>query len=376
MVTESKAPPRDATWDIARGIGMALVIYGHFLEPLYPARPDLGRTFIDAAFTQWQVIYSFHMMLFFLVSGAVNRSLPKKVWPEVVRGSLRLLALAWVVHLLGMCVIFAFGMAPDAATSVWSAAVAIFNPILQGFYWSVGVLWFLTSLCFVQLLAYFLLRHLPALSIVLVAMLGTAVVVYFDAPNQYLFRTWLPGLSFFALGYLFAQWQLRWPVWLCIPLSAAVVFLAPLNDGCAYTLHNACQKFGDGPFAVRMFGGGYGFLPLFFLNAQLGTLAVVCLSRGLARFRASGILAYMGKNSLDLFIINGFVATFLPPVIAGFHWPPLTALHYLVLGVALVAAHLLVQRLLRRVLAAIDGAALAIASFLTGLLSGRVPAAA
>ena len=31
------APKRDATWDIARGIGMMLVIYGHLLEPMYPA---------------------------------------------------------------------------------------------------------------------------------------------------------------------------------------------------------------------------------------------------------------------------------------------------------------------------------------------------
>ncbi len=353
---------------------MALVIYGHFLEPVYPARPEVGKALIASAFTQWQEIYSFHMMLFFLVSGAVNRNLPKKAWPDVVRGSLRLLALAWVVHLLGMIVIFALGAAPDATTSVWSAAVAVFNPILQGFCWSVGVLWFLTALCFVQLLAYFLLRHIPALAVALGSVVGTALVVYFDAPNQYLFRTWMPGLSFFALGYLFAQWQIRWPVWLCIPLFAAVVFLAPLNNGCAYTLHNACDTFGSGPFGVRMFGGSYGFLPLFFLSSLVGSLGVVCLSRGLARFKASEVLAYMGRSSLDLFIINGFVATFLPAYIAHFDWSWLSAPYYVLIGITLVAAHLLVQRLLRRPLGWLDAAALAIAKFLTGLVNRGAPA--
>ncbi len=78
---------------------MMLVIYGHLLEPMYPAH---GRPIIQMAADQWQVIYSFHMMLFFLVSGAVNRNITKKAWPEILRGSLRLLALAWVVHILGV----------------------------------------------------------------------------------------------------------------------------------------------------------------------------------------------------------------------------------------------------------------------------------
>ena len=39
------APKRDATWDIARGIGMMLVIYGHLLEPMYPAHG--GRALVE-----------------------------------------------------------------------------------------------------------------------------------------------------------------------------------------------------------------------------------------------------------------------------------------------------------------------------------------
>ena len=160
---QAQAPKRDATWDIARGIGMMLVIYGHLLEPMYPAHS--GRPLVDLAADQWQVIYSFHMMLFFLVSGAVNRSLPKKAWPDVLRASLRLLALAWTVHVLG----WAFGLAinPEARSSFGGAAWNLLDPILEGYKWSVGVLWFLTSLCFVQILAYFSLRRFPALAVVI-----------------------------------------------------------------------------------------------------------------------------------------------------------------------------------------------------------------
>jgi fucose 4-O-acetylase-like acetyltransferase len=368
-MADAQRPARDATWDIARGIGMVLVIYGHLLEPIFPARPDLGKAFIGSAFVQWQVIYSFHMMLFFLVSGAVNRNLPKKAWPDVLRGSLRLLALAWVVHILGALFAIAFGYAPDARRSVWDAAVAIFDPILEGSYWSIGVLWFLTSLCFVQLLAYIILRRVQSILVVVVAIAATAASVYL--PNYFLLKTWMPGLSFFVLGYLLAKWQVKLPFWLCIPLFAAAIYLAPLNTGCSFTLDKSCSNVGPGLFGVWMFAGIYGFLPLFFLSSLVGSFAVVSLSVGLAKLSFTEILAYIGRRSLDLFIINGFVAVFLNYYIALIPWPHLTVFHYLGLAIAMVAAHLLALQILGPALAWINAAAVAIANMLVRLLAGK-----
>ncbi len=372
-MTQPQKPARDATWDIARGIGMMLVIYGHLLEPLYPANAAMGRGIMELAAVQWQVMYSFHMMLFYLVSGAVNRNLPKKAWPDVLRGSLRLLALAWVVHILGAFFAMAAGYAPEEAThSVWGAAVYVIEPILEGYCWSVGVLWFLTSLCFVQLLAYLFLRYLPALIVVLIGVAGTVAVVYFDAPNYFLFRTWMPGLAFFAIGYLCSQWNVRWPLWLWIPLLGAVIFLAPLNSGCSFSFSGPCEIFGTRPFGIRMFGGSYGYLPLFFLSSLLGSIMIVSLSAGLAKLRASAIFAYAGRESLNLFIINGFVATFLPPYIQRIPWPHLTAPMYLGLAVGVVAAHLLALQLLKPALSVLDTSTVAIANGLVRLVA-RAP---
>jgi fucose 4-O-acetylase-like acetyltransferase len=366
-------PKRDATWDIARGIGMMLVIYGHLLEPIYPAHN--GRPMVEAAADQWQVIYSFHMMLFFLMSGAVNRSLPNKAWPDVLRGSLRLLALAWVVHVLGVLfpVIVNFlgqfvpihtGIALESPQSIKDFAIALFAPILEGYKWSVGVLWFLTSLCFVQILAYFLLRHVSALTVALAAIFATVASPY--VPHQYLMNTWTPGLAFFALGYQFSQWQVRWPFWAATPLIAALIFIAPLNHGCTFSFEEAC---GIVPFSVRMFMGNYGFLPIFFLSSLVGSLAVVCLSAGLAKLRASSVVAYMGRKSLELFFINGFVATFLFGFFWQLEWPHLTVFHYIGLFIGIVAAHLIALQILAPVLAWINAAGLAIAGFLTRLLT-------
>jgi acyltransferase len=358
---EAQAPKRDATWDIARGIGMVLVIYAHLLEAIYP---DLNwRVRFESAAAQWQVIYSFHMMLFFLISGAVNHNLPKKAWPEVLRSSLRLLALAWVVHVLGA--IFSLIIDPEARSSFGGAVWTIIGPILEGYKWSVGVLWFLTSLCFVQILAYLSLRRFPAPAVVLVTMAATAVTPYL--PEQYLLKTWLPGLAFFALGFLFSKWQVRWPFWAALPLLAATIVLAPLNHGCPFSFTNAC---GTTPFGVRMFAGSYGFLPIFFLSSLAGSLTVVSLSAGLARFDASSLLAYMGRKSLELFIINGFVATFLFGTLEKLPWPELTVFHYIGLFVSIVAAHLLALQILKLPLGWMNEAALAISGILARLLAG------
>src|SRR3974390_1527574 len=151
------------------------------------------------------------MMVFFLISGAVNRNLPKKAWPEVLRASLRLLALAWVVHIIGVLfplvvnligslVPIHTGITLEAPDSIRGVAIAIADPIFEGFKWSAGVLWFLTSLCFVQILAFLSLRRFPALAVLIVAIAATAIIAYLNDifPEQYLLKTWMPGLAFFA----------------------------------------------------------------------------------------------------------------------------------------------------------------------------------
>jgi fucose 4-O-acetylase-like acetyltransferase len=358
---QAKAPKRDATWDIARGIGMILVLYGHVLEPLYPAHN--GRALVVAAADQWQVIYSFHMMLFFLVSGAVNRSLPDKAWPDVLRGSLRLLTLAWTVHVLG----WAFGLAvnADSRSSFGGAIWNLVDPILEGYKWSVGVLWFLTSLCFVQILAYWALRRLPAVGVLVLAMAATAITAYL--PEQYLLKTWAPGLAFFVLGYLTSQWKVNWSPWAALPLMIAIVFIAPLNHGCTFSYSQAC---GSDPFSIRMFMGSYGYLPVFFLSSFVGSAAVICLSAGLAKLPASELLAYMGRKSLELFFINGFWITFLWGFFWDMKWPELSWYHYVGMFVGVIAVHLALLQILGPVLAWINATGLAIANFLARILTG------
>ena len=116
--------------------------------------------------------------------------------------------------------------------------------------------------------------------------------------------------------------------------------------------------------------GSYGFLPVFFLSSLVGSLAVVCLSAGLARFSASSLLAYMGRKSLELFFINGFVATFLFGFFWQMEWPHLTVFGYVGLFIGVVGAHLVALQILSPVLAWINDAGAAIAGLLARILTG------
>ena len=52
--------------DVARFYAMALVFYGHFIERFMLLKNPAG-------FTQYKFIYSFHMVVFFVLAGYVVR---------------------------------------------------------------------------------------------------------------------------------------------------------------------------------------------------------------------------------------------------------------------------------------------------------------
>ncbi|MFQ5417611.1 MAG: acyltransferase family protein [Myxococcota bacterium] len=58
--------------DVARGLGIALVFYGHFMEKLAGAGSDPAQL-------QWKWVYAFHMPLFFFLAGIFWR--PRRAGP-------------------------------------------------------------------------------------------------------------------------------------------------------------------------------------------------------------------------------------------------------------------------------------------------------
>ncbi|WP_395665046.1 acyltransferase family protein [Methylocella sp.] len=341
---EARREERDAAIDVARGIAILLVIYAHGLQVFFGARPD--GAFSDAAFAQWRVIYSFHMPLFFLISGMTAQNLPRKSWRRIFEQALFLVALAYASHVAGVALAAALGRIPADSGAIFRTLV---RPMLIGKDFSLVTTWFLVALAGAQILAAAIVKGPAAPRCAAIALAAALVLADPFLPNPFQIRSFAPGLLFYLAGYTLARVRAAPPAVVAPALLAAVVVLAPLNNACLAEWSCAPLKgfyadFLAGRFGVLMITGDVGFFPLFALTALLGSLLVVIVGRAIASGPlASSLarpLAWSGRNALDLVLVNGVFIVFLQPVLQ--RLPPSDdALAHVGLGAAIVALNLM-----------------------------------
>ncbi|WNJ89195.1 acyltransferase family protein [Bosea sp. 685] len=384
--SSARAAPGVALLDVARGLAMVIVLYGHALEIFFLRRPD--GVFLHEAFVQYKVLASFVMPLFFLVSGAAAAKLPAKGWRNVVKTSLYLILLAYLVHMLGL-----IGLAADALLGGEGNLLEIgrsgFEAMLKGRNFSTIVVWFLVSLALVRLIAYAVFSRFPRAIYAVIALAALASLLVPVLPNAFLMKSWFTGLVFFALGMALAG-QLKRPAWLAVlPLAPLLAWLALANRGCVFDPVRLCPPPNlPAEAVVWMHNGETGFLPLFYAAGLLGCALALALVQLLVRFTPRGggvtplfgvtsLLAGIGRRSLDLLVINGFVLVFLQPELKAISLPEIEPWFFPVLLFVVVALHLALLRLLKRPLSALQrlasrGADLAVAGLAVMLArSGR-----
>jgi len=132
---------RNASIDIARGIGIVLVVLGHALIGVALALPGhLSLTFLVI------VIYAVHMPLFFLISGALVGSFLKRPWAPALKQLFR--RLVWPYFLWSFILL----LSHFVMSGYTNTKVSAFQP--WTILWSPpAVMWFLQTLFFAMLLA-------------------------------------------------------------------------------------------------------------------------------------------------------------------------------------------------------------------------------
>lgn len=302
---------RDEKIDTARALGILLVLYSHALEMFFVDATT--RTFV---FSQWQVIFSFHMPLFFFISGLVYRPRSTR---DVLASSLNLILLAYVAHVVGWLV-------QGSITGFQFPLRSLLEPMIKGAGFSVVVVWFLVAIAFVQITFHILMTSRYAVKVATLAVLVVSFVAI-QMTEKWLFQAGavLPGLLFYAFGHWFARSGLsNWQPKLVVVLGAValVMALAPMNQGCLLNALAVCgQADLNGAFGVRMVAGKIGFLPLFLITAALSCLAVLWISARICE-RLPALASYvakLGTRTLDLLLINAFVFQFVQPFIRD-HW--------------------------------------------------------
>jgi len=261
--------------DIAKGVAMLLVIIGHC-------------SYSEKALVGW--LYSFHMPLFFALSGFTFRPEKYKTFREVLFAKFRQLivpyfffsALLWLLSLLLLD-----GMQLTYRHTNEFIGILLSNRLSPYFF----SLWFLTTLFLAEPVLWLVLRAAgDRTSLLLPLSIGaffSGSVVLSALRGTYWSADLVPiALSFLILGYLIKRWMDR-----SESLSRSILpLLAAWSVNLLFFWLNYRQVGRSDLYFCKL-----GNPLCFFLSACGGTVGAILLCKRIARCQE---LEYIGKNSL------------------------------------------------------------------------------
>ncbi len=307
--------PRIDFLDISRFLGMILVYYGHIMEQFM----YLGNTTAGA---QYKYIYTFHMAFFFLLSGWVHN--PAKLRQPgrkflAYEAASRLVP--YVTFSLLMCAttLLFTGWFPlgelSTAQSYWNG----FVNTLRGFPAFNVPTWFLAMLITTELLHRLVGRFLESdVTLVVAAVLfylggywlnnevsfvirkdGPSLNFWFvhEAPVVYAF--FLVGVLLRRHSFLYGRVRRAWLLTGAALCALVVLLTFNLNQGPWRLIP-----------AVVIVLSGHGHIFWFPFTALVGSLMMLLLAKACDPGRW---LAWMGKNTLVIFCLNGVFYHYVNP---------------------------------------------------------------
>lgn len=304
--TETQSKLRYAWVDIVRGLGIALVFYGHYIQ----RGIDSHNT---SAIEQFRFIYSFHMPLFFMVSGFFFRPSLK------ILSRIRQLALRRIIPVI----VFGFFLLPIWLQyeymhdlPLWHNMANIIFDYLDGRPELNWVTWFLVCLFVCESMAVVVLSKMQRMTSQLLAagcflILGLLFCNHSTSPSDgWLYqigRAWFFSEAFVALGFYILGY-IAFPYLKQLTARrglAATIFLLSITIVLlTYGLNHTKGV------AVMMAARSHGDAVYFVLTAIAGSIAVVSLA---IFIQSNYLLEMIGRNSLALLGINGLFFTYIDP---------------------------------------------------------------
>ncbi|CAN5290205.1 acyltransferase [soil metagenome] len=293
---------RLAWLDVAKGIGIILVVYGHQL------RAQMAAGKVDPSWhapLQDAMIYAFHMPLFFFISGlTIERTYRRVSGLQFLRTRFSTLLYPYVLWSLVSVALATVGHRyVQHQVSLGDALEIGWKPLFQ--------YWFLYALFICQLLAFGgRFQH----SIVIII----------------------------AAAALFSPFDMKYPIFVesakSFPFFAAGILLSSSLQKSIDACHRRTMATGGlisvATFLGLFFGGGLVHFNLPFYNfvlASSGIGAVMALSAAVGRKRS--LLALIGATSMAIFVLHTIVATAIRSALSSAPWLTPDIL-YLVLCVA------------------------------------------
>ncbi|MGE7115104.1 acyltransferase family protein [Lysinibacillus sp. NPDC047702] len=179
--------------DTAKGLGIIIVILGH----AYP--PD-----------NWlKIIYSFHMPLFFFLSGYLFSVKKYNSLGKFISNKSRSLLIPYFIFSILSLIYY-------ATTPLFISNEINWPKLFVGFFYSNGIsgwldynvaLWFLTCLFVVEIIFYFILKKITSTKLLVTVLLVFSIVGYLDSIYMPIRLPWsidiaFSAIVFFGLGYI------------------------------------------------------------------------------------------------------------------------------------------------------------------------------
>lgn len=267
--------------DAAKGIGIVLVVMAHV--PI----PDSLKQFI----------YSFHMPLFFLLSGLMFRSSSISAVSFIQKKAKSLLlpylyfSVITYVFWFSVTRFFAFKGQTDIDPFVPFTGIFISNADDARLTHNPAI-WFLTTLFLVDML-FFLMHRLTkgrrAGLILLTIFCGAAgyATTFLDQSFPWNANVALTAVVFYSIGFLAKGWFVELKTYPTLLLCTGLLALT------AFAQSNHSR--------VDMRVNDFGDILIFYVCGLLGSAAIMYLS---FKFKSSPILTYLGRHSIVILVLQ------------------------------------------------------------------------
>lgn len=313
---------RNAIFDYAKGIGILLVVYGHVARGVYNAGLPIDQGFYDLADS---IIYSFHMPLFFFISGCFFlRSMEKRGTVSLVGSKIGTVLYPYVVWSLIQGLLEVTLSAHTNGNVTLEQVLSLWTPRAQ--------FWFLYVLFGAFLLAVLLYRKATPAWTSLV--LGIAVLYYlsgYSPADVYMLNALPHWFVFFALGvsgsHVVTRFNLGGYGW-----SAVIAALFVLGQ---WGFHQNVESLAE----------NYASLAKLVLGL-LGIGLVFTLGRHAGRLNWNW-LGYIGRYSLEIYLIHVMASSGVRIVLQKFLGITDPSLHLMIgtlAGVVVPLAFVMVSR--------------------------------
>jgi fucose 4-O-acetylase-like acetyltransferase len=274
-------PGRDVWLDYAKAIGIILVVYGHVAHGVFAAGLNIDRVTFEIVES---VIYSFHMPLFFFLSGVF-------LLPSMAKRSPKSFLLTKVDTILYPYVIWSLLQgAIEVVLSHYTNGHVTITEVLSFAWMPRAQFWFLYVLFFVFALALLIYRRSNSEGWSAGVFVGSILLFFIGGmlPGVYLISMLAHNFVYFSLGTL-AAFRLRnlYGDWLVSLLGVVVLFV--LSQWFFQVLQGF--RYGSNAPAVSL------------LLAIIGIGLIVVISKWLAKFNLP-LLAYLGRHSMTIYLVH------------------------------------------------------------------------